>query len=177
MTASSTKPRSQSVAIDSVPSRLAALTHSLARFKQQVHQATRGNLEWAYDAILFNVVSHGPMRGSALADLVQTDPSTVSRQVAALVRDKLLERLPDPEDGRASLLQVTDLGLARHARHISERDRHYRDMLAGWTRADRLQFAEYLDRFTTDFEAYKETILAEISNAYMGSPASKEGQE
>ncbi len=179
MTAVSAKSRSTATKerIDSVPARLAALTHSLARFRQQVQQATRGNLEWTYDAILLHVVASGPMRSSALADLVQSDPSTVSRQVAALVRDGLVERHADPDDGRASLLTVTDLGLARHARHVEQRDRHYREMLAGWSAADRERFARYLDRFTTDFEAYKETILTDISQAYARSTVSKEGQE
>ena len=43
----------------------------------------------------------------ALAAAVHSDPSTVSRQVAALVRAGLIERQADPEDGRASVLVPT----------------------------------------------------------------------
>ena len=59
------------------------------------------------------------MRAGALAECMQSDPSTVSRQVAALVKDGLLERRADPADGRASLLVLTekaDAVLADHDR-------------------------------------------------------------
>ena len=65
------------------------------------------------------VHNEGPMRAGALAECLQSDPSTVSRQVAALVKDGLLERRADPADGRASLLVLTakaDAVLAEHDR-------------------------------------------------------------
>jgi len=52
----------------------------------------------------------GPQRPGALAELSHADPSTISRQVAELVRRELVRREPDPSDGRASLLAITDAG-------------------------------------------------------------------
>ena len=49
------------------------------------------------------VINDGPICASALAEMVQSDPSTISRQVAALVRDGLLKRRADPIDGRARI--------------------------------------------------------------------------
>jgi DNA-binding MarR family transcriptional regulator len=157
-----------------LPQNLAALMQSMARYKQQIHQAMRGNLEWTYDAILSHVVTSGPLRSSALADLVQTDPSTVSRQVAALVSDGLIERRADPDDGRATLLSVTRLGLRRHERHVAARNRHYRAMMSDWSAADRQRFAAYLERFTADFEAYKDTLLADLIRSVNSTRTAKE---
>jgi len=53
-----------------------------------------------------------PRRVSDLADKVYADISTVSRQVTHLVGLGLIERLPDPEDGRAHLLTLTPAGIA-----------------------------------------------------------------
>ena len=58
--------------------------------------------------LLKALAMHGPRRSSELAAAVHSDPSTVSRQVAALVRDGLIERQADPEDGRASVLVPTE---------------------------------------------------------------------
>ena len=82
------------------------------------------------------------MRASALAECVQSDPSTVSRQVAALVTDGLLERRADPEDGRASLLVLTP-----SARTSSSPSRTRsaagtsRTMLEDWSERDLRRFA------------------------------------
>lgn len=52
----------------------------------------------------------GSVRLGALAALGQVDSSVISRQVAHLEECGLVERAPDPDDGRASLLSVTDAG-------------------------------------------------------------------
>ena len=102
--------------------------------------------------LLGRLVLDGPRRSNALAEAVHSDPSTVSRQVAALVRVGLVERRPDPEDGRACLLAPTAEGL-----RIFEANRHRRNeeisaLTAGWDEADRVALATLLQRFTTGLE-------------------------
>jgi DNA-binding MarR family transcriptional regulator len=75
------------------------------------------------------------------------DPSTISRQVAELVRGGLVRREPDPSDGRASLLAITDAG-----RQVCERVRTLRRELlaaavAGWADTELAEFASLLNRF------------------------------
>src|SRR3954451_9836542 len=62
------------------------------------------------------LVHMGPLRVTDLADLKQSDPSTVSRQAAQLVRAGLAHKEPDPADGRASRLAATPEGEAACAR-------------------------------------------------------------
>jgi DNA-binding MarR family transcriptional regulator len=93
------------------------------------------------------------MRSIDLAEHIRADPSTVSRQVAGLVREGLIERRADPEDGRASLLVLTDKAAEVLARHDDLRNRHFARMLADWSERDVRRFARLLARFTADFQA------------------------
>jgi len=95
---------------------------------------------------------YSPLRSSALAERIESDPSTVSRQVAALVKDGLLERRADPVDGRASLLVPTAQGEVVLAEHHQLRVRHFSRMLSTWSEADVRSFATLFQRFTDDFE-------------------------
>jgi DNA-binding MarR family transcriptional regulator len=97
--------------------------------------------------LLLFPLTEGPQRPGGLAELCHSDPSTISRQVAELVRHGLVRREPDPSDGRASLLAITDAG-----REVCERVRTVRRELlaavvAGWSDAELDTFAGLLSRF------------------------------
>ena len=113
------------------------------------------------------------MRASALADCLQSDPSTVSRQVASLVKEGLLERRADPEDGRASILVLTAQADDVIAAHEQRRLQHFAGMLSGWSERDLRRFADLLSRFTADFENTSSTIAPEQAGA---RPTSAEGK-
>ncbi|HYH25806.1 MAG TPA: MarR family transcriptional regulator [Blastococcus sp.] len=86
--------------------------------------------------LLFPLTRLGPLRQSALADLVHADPSTVSRHVAALVDQGLVRRVADETDGRATRLVVTDAGTAAMQDLRRERESQLRALTADWTEAD-----------------------------------------
>lgn len=73
----------------------------------KVAKAREDGVERAAYVLLARLVIEGPHRSNALAEAVHSDPSTVSRQIATLVRIGYVERRPDPADGRASLLILT----------------------------------------------------------------------
>lgn len=100
------------------------------------------------------------MRSAALAAAVQTDPSRISRQVAVLVRDGFVLRQTDPVDGRACLLTATAKARQAVAEHARVRDQHFARMLASWSAQDCARFAELLDRFTVDLQAYRRGLGA-----------------
>jgi DNA-binding MarR family transcriptional regulator len=85
-------------------------------------------------------------------ETVQSDLSTVSRQVAALVTRGLLERRADPVDGRASLLVVTDAGEAVIAQHEHARTAFFEQVLSGWSPGELGQFVHLLERFTAAYD-------------------------
>lgn len=90
----------------------------------------------------------GPQRAGALADLCHADPSTVSRQVAELVRRGLVRREADPSDGRASLLAITDAGREAADRVRTRRRQLFAAAVGGWTDDELATLAGLLARFT-----------------------------
>jgi len=101
-------------------------------------------------AVLARLHDDGSMRLSALATLLELDPSTVSRHVQGLVEAGLAERRPDPGDRRATRVELTERGRER----LLATRRHRRDflhrILEAWPAADRADFAALLARFNTD---------------------------
>jgi DNA-binding MarR family transcriptional regulator len=142
-----------------------ALIHAVKRTRSQLLAAAKHNVEWSANVIVACVINDGPIRASALAEMVQSDPSTISRQVAALVRDGLLERRADPIDGRASLLVTTARGEAAHRDQKGMRDEHFARMLADWSERDIRRFTALLRRFTDDYDRYRPQFFAEQESA------------
>jgi DNA-binding MarR family transcriptional regulator len=110
-------------------------------------------VERAAYVLLARLVIDGPHRSNALAEAVHSDPSTVSRQVAALVRIGYVERRPDPADGRACLLAATDEGHRVFEENRDLRNREISRITGDWDEADRERLVELMDRFTTALEA------------------------
>jgi DNA-binding MarR family transcriptional regulator len=79
----------------------------------------------------------GAVRTNALADALQLDASTVTRQVTALVAGRLVERRPDPDDGRSSTLGITAQGRRTMRRVEAERRRVLDEMFRSWDEAER----------------------------------------
>lgn len=131
------------------------ISRAMVRFFRSAHRfKTRIAVDRGIDQtgfMLLSVLSDcGPLRSTLLASRVHSDPSTISRQVAHLVGQGLVERTADPVDGRASLLAVTDagrtdLGTARHARELM-----LAAAIAHWSDRDRRSLAALLDRLADD---------------------------
>ena len=134
---------------------LTTLTRSSIRTRQQYLAAAKHNVEWTASVIISSVVRDGPLRASVLAETIQSDPSTISRQVAALVREGLIERRADPVDGRASLLVATTKGEAAYRAIIEMRNTHYAQMLDHWGERDLRRFTALLRRFNDDYEKFR----------------------
>lgn len=111
-----------------------------------------GGVEGAAFVCLFRLLRDGPMRSSELATLVNSDPSTVSRQVAQLVEHGHVERMRDKKDGRAYVLAVTDSGRDVADRMHRIRTAHLGLVIEEWSQDDRAALVNLLDRFLTDFE-------------------------
>ncbi|NYI80860.1 MarR family winged helix-turn-helix transcriptional regulator [Nocardioides panzhihuensis] len=98
------------------------------------------------------LAEHGPVRASALVDGLGIDKGAVSRMVQTIIDLGLLERHPDPEDGRASLVSVTAKareGLDRVAR---ERRVRFNDRLADWSPDEIDQLSGMLSRYNEALE-------------------------
>ncbi len=144
------------------------LMRSFHRVKTRYLAMAQHDVEWSAQVILRQIANNGPMRASAIADCLHSDPSTVSRQVATLVKEGLLERRADPEDGRASILALTSKADAVIAEHEELRRSHFAEMLSNWTDRDLSRFAILLRRFTDDFETSSRKFVTVPSSTAEG---------
>jgi DNA-binding MarR family transcriptional regulator len=108
--------------------------------------------EWAAHQMLDVIYANGSMRAAYLAESTSTDPSTVSRHVAALVKSHLVERRPDPVDGRASLLACTPAGEAIVERIRARRLGDMERLLSAFTGEELQTLGELLGRFASYME-------------------------
>jgi DNA-binding MarR family transcriptional regulator len=97
--------------------------------------------------LLSTLREQGAQRAADLADLFSLDKGAVSRIVAQLVDLGLVLRVPDPADGRASILTAS----AEAVRRLDEVRRHRRanfdDLLADWEPGEIEELAVQLGRF------------------------------
>ena len=59
---------------------------------------------------LRQLTEHGPMRATALAELEGISGASMTRVLNALEERELIRREPDPTDGRAQVVHLTDAG-------------------------------------------------------------------
>jgi MarR family len=70
----------------------------------------------------------------------------VSRQVRSLLERGLLERRPDPDDRRGSLLAISDAGRAAYADYRRQRDAELAALLEPWPADERADLVRLLAR-------------------------------
>jgi DNA-binding MarR family transcriptional regulator len=91
----------------------------------------------------------GPLRLSDLAADIGLDRSTISRQVAAVVRDGYVQKVEDLADARASLLTLTPRGQAARRKLADAWGDIVRELLADWTPEEQGQLGRLLGRLAT----------------------------
>ncbi len=129
----------------------------LFRGLKGLHAATLADLgvrlEMPAAAVLATLGDAGQMRLSSLAEQLQVDLSSVSRQVAALEREGWIDRRRDPDDSRAALLALSTPGQELLDRLRAARVELLRRRLPDWSDEDLLAFAASLQRFRVDLTA------------------------
>ncbi|WP_408896898.1 MarR family winged helix-turn-helix transcriptional regulator [Nocardioides sp. R1-1] len=93
------------------------------------------------------VREHGPLRASAMCAVFEIDKGAVSRQVQHLIDLGLVDRAPDPGDGRATLLSVSEEGARRLDDVAEERRELLAERLGEWPVEELEDFAASLRRY------------------------------
>lgn len=106
-----------------------------------------GNLDRSAYLLLHQIASHGSAGVKALSDEFHLDISTVSRQAAALEQKGYVKRIPDPVDGRAYSLEMTDMGEDVLNENKQARQESIGKMLSTWSDGERVIFGELLRKF------------------------------
>jgi DNA-binding MarR family transcriptional regulator len=130
------------------------------RLAGQLH----ADLDGAAYGLLVLLDDAGPLRASDVVAKLGLDKSTVSRQVAALVSLGLVDREPDPDDGRAQVLSTSTEGHRRLSRLRDARRERWEADLAGWDTSDVASLATLLGRLNRLGEA-REAEVAPLPGA------------
>ncbi len=91
----------------------------------------------------------GPASTNALAQALHLDASTVTRQIAPLERGGLIERCPDPADGRSSTIALTAEGRRAMCDVEQERLRRIEALVSNWGSAEQAGLAAALTRLNS----------------------------
>jgi DNA-binding MarR family transcriptional regulator len=99
----------------------ARLRFALTRLARTLRRESHSKLTASQVSALATVEEYGPMRISTLATLEAMDPSVATRVVAGLETLGFFERTGDPEDKRASLVNLSEVGRRELAALWNER--------------------------------------------------------
>lgn len=113
---------------------------------------TQRSLDRSAYTLLSRLRGEGAMSIGQLSDAMGLEASTLRRQTAVMMRDGLIERIPDPDGGMARMFRVTAEGERRLDADRAESVRSLDGILVDWTPEEVADFAAYLARFNTDIE-------------------------
>ncbi|MCA1220806.1 MarR family winged helix-turn-helix transcriptional regulator [Streptomyces sp. 8L] len=109
------------------------------------------DLEPSAYGLLVRLEDTGQQRATELSAYFGVGKATMSRQLRALQELGLIAREPDPADGRASLVRITDEGLDRFRRVRDARRGRYVRNLADWDRGEIAELARLLHHLNSRF--------------------------
>ncbi|HEY8983585.1 MAG TPA: MarR family transcriptional regulator [Streptomyces sp.] len=102
------------------------------------------DLEPAAYGLLVRLEETGRRRATELAAYIGVGKATMSRQLRALEELGLIAREPDPADGRAWLVDLTEEGRRRVSRVREARRAIYVSQLAHWDRREVAELARLI---------------------------------
>ncbi|MEO5851002.1 MAG: MarR family winged helix-turn-helix transcriptional regulator [Nocardioides sp.] len=115
-------------------------------------RAVHDGLQPSSYLILAHLADCGPARSSSIVDTFEIDKGAISRQVQHLVDLGLVEREPDPADGRATLLTITPEATRRLAEVTRQRRELFDERLGDWTEAELTDLVSALSRYNHALE-------------------------
>lgn len=99
-------------------------------------------------SVLHTLAGRGPQRLTELTASEQVTQPAITQIVTKLEREGLVERQPDPSDGRAVLVRVTATGAAIVDGRRADRIAHLAELTSHLTRAEQAAIAAALPALT-----------------------------
>lgn len=95
----------------------------VGRLRRRLREvAVDGDLTPSQTAVLIRLWKEGPSSAGVLAGAERVRPQSMAAIVAALDRRGLIERTPDPDDGRRQVIALTEAGHERAASNRQARE-------------------------------------------------------
>ena len=90
------------------PQDITRLRVAVGRLHRRLAQRSTSELTFAQISALVMVEKHGPIRQGELAAREKVAAPSMTRTVSGLVEAGLVQKIPDPEDGRSCHIVVTE---------------------------------------------------------------------
>jgi DNA-binding MarR family transcriptional regulator len=106
-------PETKDISLTDSAAKLRMAIVRTARVLRQEAATEASGLTPTSTAALATVERHGPLTPSELAEIERVKRPTVTRTLGCLEREGLIERTPDPADGRSFLVSINGVGRER----------------------------------------------------------------
>jgi DNA-binding MarR family transcriptional regulator len=138
-----------------VLSRVSRLARHLDRARRTAF-AAHGLETWEFDVLSALRRQGTPYQLSpgALLRATLVTSGTMTNRIDQLAKGGLVRRLPDPQDKRGVLVELTERGRAVADAALADLLDHERDLLAGLDADDREQLASLLRRLLSPFDSH-----------------------
>jgi DNA-binding MarR family transcriptional regulator len=122
--------------------------HAFTRVGRRLKAKQPGDtIDHSAHLVLFVLRCSGALRLSDLALRMELDASTASRHVRSLEQLGLIRRSPDPDDGRAFRVELTEQGIEEWESSARRRMELLSAAMDGWSEDDVLTFERLMTRF------------------------------
>lgn len=117
------------------------------------HRAELSGIDFSRPAlsILSTLHAGGPVRLSTLSTLTHLEAPLVSREIRQLETEGYVSRVPDPDDGRAAIVTITETGAAAYTRYRSTTDAIIAEAFGDWTDDELVALVQTLERLEQTF--------------------------
>ncbi|MFC5731056.1 MULTISPECIES: MarR family winged helix-turn-helix transcriptional regulator [Nocardioides] len=130
-----------------IETEVGVLIRRVRRVIRERSEAVHPDLQPASYLVLGYIRDHGPIRASAMCAVFGIDKGAISRHAQHLIDLGLVDRADDPEDGRATLLTVSEDGRRRIDAVAQSRRKALDQRLNDWTAEELGDFAGMLRRY------------------------------
>ncbi|MFC8304291.1 MarR family winged helix-turn-helix transcriptional regulator [Specibacter sp. NPDC057265] len=117
----------------------------------------------------------GPLRPSTLATKMVTGASNVSKVVARLEASGMVDRISDPADARASLVNLTPAGHLVAQSFVRAGDGLVADLLQDWSPQERTDLVRLLAKLEQSTIAFSAQLRANHDSAGPFAPETTKG--
>ncbi|MFG1817090.1 MarR family winged helix-turn-helix transcriptional regulator [Kribbella sp. NPDC049174] len=132
--------------------------HAFTRIGRRLKGKQPGDtLDHSAHVVLFVLRCSGALRLSDLANRLELDASTASRHVRALEQLGLVRRSPDPDDGRAFRVELTEEGIEQWEAGARRRMELLSAAMEGWSEDDVRTFERLMTRFADGVASQTDT--------------------
>jgi DNA-binding MarR family transcriptional regulator len=95
-----------------------------------------------------------PLTQVEITNLMKVTSPNITYLIGVLEKDGLVERRTDPQDRRASLVELTPAGVALAERQVPAMAEFMTRMSEGFSEEEKAQFYDYLERFRQNADGY-----------------------